>query len=92
MNSSKSSASQCTERGCFSSQVFLWTVAGISVLLLSACFITRCIVTYHVFQLCDEKKFQPHEDPMEFSCYNDGSGTIFPNLNIKIYTSTFSGF
>ncbi|KAF6339096.1 C-type lectin domain family 4 member E [Rhinolophus ferrumequinum] len=43
MNSSKSSASQCTERGCFSSQVFLWTVAGISVLLLSACFITRCI-------------------------------------------------
>lgn len=32
-----------TEKGCFSSQIFLWTVAGISILLLSACFITRCV-------------------------------------------------
>nr|KAF6373269.1 C-type lectin domain family 4 member E [Pipistrellus kuhlii] len=43
MNSSKSSASQSTERGCFSSQVFLWTAAGISILLLGACFIARCV-------------------------------------------------
>lgn len=32
-----------TERRCFSSHVFLWTAAGISILLLSACFITRCV-------------------------------------------------
>uniref|UniRef100_A0A8C5ZN53 C-type lectin domain family 4 member E n=1 Tax=Marmota marmota marmota TaxID=9994 RepID=A0A8C5ZN53_MARMA len=43
MNSSKSSALQCTERRFFSSQAFLWTVASASILLLSACFITRCI-------------------------------------------------
>uniref|UniRef100_A0A8C4PQM7 C-type lectin domain family 4 member E n=1 Tax=Equus asinus asinus TaxID=83772 RepID=A0A8C4PQM7_EQUAS len=43
MNSSKSSASQCTEKECFSSQAFLWTVAGVSMLLLSACFITKCV-------------------------------------------------
>ncbi|XP_019481716.1 PREDICTED: C-type lectin domain family 4 member E-like isoform X2 [Hipposideros armiger] len=43
MNSSKSSALQCTERGFFSSQVFLWIIAGTSILLLSACFITRCV-------------------------------------------------
>lgn len=76
MNSSKSSASQCTDRVCFSSQMFLFTVTGIGILLLSACFITRCVVTYHVFQLCDEKEFQPREDLMELSCYNDGSGSV----------------
>ncbi|XP_068416958.1 C-type lectin domain family 4 member E [Eschrichtius robustus] len=76
MDSSKSSASQSTERECFSSQVFLWTVAGLCILLLSACFITRCVVTYHTFQLCDEKKFQPPENFTEFSCYNDGLGSV----------------
>ncbi|XP_019481715.1 PREDICTED: C-type lectin domain family 4 member E-like isoform X1 [Hipposideros armiger] len=76
MNSSKSSALQCTERGFFSSQVFLWIIAGTSILLLSACFITRCVVTYHFFQLCDEKNFQPHENFMELSCYNDGLGAV----------------
>nr|KAF6494276.1 C-type lectin domain family 4 member E [Rousettus aegyptiacus] len=74
MNSPKSSASQYTERGCFSSHVFLWTVAGVSILLLSACFIIRCVVTYRIFQLCGEINFQPHEDITELSCYNDGSG------------------
>ncbi|XP_016077255.1 PREDICTED: C-type lectin domain family 4 member E [Miniopterus natalensis] len=72
MNSLKSSESQCTERGCFSSQGFLWTAAGISVLLLSACFITRCVVTYHIFQLCDEKNVQEF---MEFNCSNNDSGS-----------------
>ncbi|XP_058414863.1 C-type lectin domain family 4 member E [Diceros bicornis minor] len=76
MNSSKSPASQCTEKGYFSSQVFLWTVAGVSILLLSACFITRCVVTYHIFQSCDEKKFQLQEDFIELSCYNGGSGSV----------------
>ncbi|CAK6443722.1 unnamed protein product [Pipistrellus nathusii] len=76
MNSSKSSASQRTERGCFSSQVFLWTAAGISILLLGACFITRCVVTYRIFQLCDEKKVQPYEDFLEFNCYNNEPGPV----------------
>ncbi|XP_015976807.2 C-type lectin domain family 4 member E [Rousettus aegyptiacus] len=76
MNSPKSSASQYTERGCFSSHVFLWTVAGVSILLLSACFIIRCVVTYRIFQLCGEINFQPHEDITELSCYNDGSGSV----------------
>ncbi|XP_066109215.1 C-type lectin domain family 4 member E [Saccopteryx bilineata] len=76
MNSSKSSTSQDTERECFSSQVSLWTVAGISILLLSACFITRCVVTYHIFQLCDENEVQLYEDSMEFACYSDGSGSL----------------
>ncbi|XP_045695672.1 C-type lectin domain family 4 member E isoform X1 [Phyllostomus hastatus] len=76
MSLPKSSASQCTERGCFSSPVMLWTVAGISILLLSACFITRCVVTYHIFQLCVEKRVQPHEEFLEFSCYNNGSGSV----------------
>nr|KAF6373268.1 C-type lectin domain family 4 member E [Pipistrellus kuhlii] len=77
MNSSKSSASQSTERGCFSSQVFLWTAAGISILLLGACFIARCVVTYHIFQLCDEKMVQPYENFLEFNCYNNESGIMF---------------
>ncbi|XP_077024018.1 C-type lectin domain family 4 member E isoform X2 [Tamandua tetradactyla] len=33
-------------------------------------------VTYHIFQLCDEKKFQPHENLMSLPCYNDGSGSV----------------
>uniref|UniRef100_A0A8C8Z422 C-type lectin domain family 4 member E n=1 Tax=Prolemur simus TaxID=1328070 RepID=A0A8C8Z422_PROSS len=76
MNSSKSPALQRPERGCFSSQVFLWTVAGVSILFLSACFITRCVVTYHIFQICDEKKFQLQENFTELSCDNDGSGSV----------------
>ncbi|XP_037023754.1 C-type lectin domain family 4 member E [Artibeus jamaicensis] len=76
MSLPKSSASQCTDRGCFSSPVALWTIAGISILLLSACFITRCVVTYHIFQLCDGKRVQPHEEFLEFSCYNNGSGSV----------------
>ncbi|XP_024434841.2 C-type lectin domain family 4 member E [Desmodus rotundus] len=76
MSLPKSSTSWGTERGCFSSPVILWTVAGISILLLSACFITRCVVTYHVFQLCDEKGVQPQEEFLEFSCYSDGSGSV----------------
>ncbi|KAB1254289.1 C-type lectin domain family 4 member E [Camelus dromedarius] len=76
MSSSKSSASQRTENGCFSSQVFLWTVAGVSILLLSVCFIAKCVVTYHIFQLCDGKKVQPREDLMELSCYSDGSSSL----------------
>ncbi|XP_004455316.1 C-type lectin domain family 4 member E isoform X2 [Dasypus novemcinctus] len=76
MNSSKSSASQCSGRGSFNSLMFLWTLAGVSILLLSACFITKCVVTYHIFQLCDEKKLEPHENSMALSCYNDGSGSV----------------
>ncbi|XP_012587821.1 PREDICTED: C-type lectin domain family 4 member E isoform X2 [Condylura cristata] len=76
MNSSKSPSSQCTGRLFFSSQVFLWTVAGVAMLLLSACFITKCVVTYHILQLCDEKEFQPRDDWMAPSCYNDGSGSV----------------
>ncbi|KAJ8790925.1 hypothetical protein J1605_021019 [Eschrichtius robustus] len=44
-------------------------------------------VTYHTFQLCDEKKFQPPENFTEFSCYNDGLGIIvlkFEQLNLHI--------
>uniref|UniRef100_A0A2K5RR24 C-type lectin domain family 4 member E n=1 Tax=Cebus imitator TaxID=2715852 RepID=A0A2K5RR24_CEBIM len=91
-NSSKSSESQSTDRGHFSSQMFLWTAAGSSILFLSACFITRCVVTYHTFQICDEKKFQLLENFTELSCYNNGSGIIVPKVNIKIYVATFSGF
>ncbi|XP_027976762.1 C-type lectin domain family 4 member E-like isoform X2 [Eumetopias jubatus] len=76
MNSCQPSISQGTEKRCLSSQVLLWTVAGVSMLLLSACFITRCVVTYRVFQLCDENKFQLHEAFMDFSCSNDGSGSV----------------
>uniref|UniRef100_A0A8C6FXV6 C-type lectin domain family 4 member E n=1 Tax=Moschus moschiferus TaxID=68415 RepID=A0A8C6FXV6_MOSMO len=76
MNSATSPASQSTERRCFSSQLFSWAIAGASILLLSACFITRCVVTYGIFQLCDEKKFQPAGDSVELSCYNDGSGSV----------------
>ncbi|XP_072655250.1 C-type lectin domain family 4 member E-like [Canis lupus baileyi] len=76
MNSSQPSISQGTERGCFSSQVLLRTIAGVSILLLSVCFITRCLVTYHNFQLCDENKFQLHEAFMDFSCSNDGLGSV----------------
>ncbi|XP_055252117.1 C-type lectin domain family 4 member E isoform X2 [Moschus berezovskii] len=43
MNSATSPASQSTERRCFSSQLFSWAIAGASILLLSACFITRCV-------------------------------------------------
>ncbi|XP_004610697.2 C-type lectin domain family 4 member E [Sorex araneus] len=55
------------------SQVFFWAVAGVSILLLSACFITKCVVTYRIFQSCDKQKFLPQEELMEFSCYENGS-------------------
>ncbi|XP_055252118.1 C-type lectin domain family 4 member E isoform X3 [Moschus berezovskii] len=80
MNSATSPASQSTERRCFSSQLFSWAIAGASILLLSACFITRCVVTYDIFQLCDEKKFQPAGDSVELSCYNDGSASLLYNV------------
>lgn len=47
-------------------------------------------VTYHIFQLCDEKKDQPYEF-IEFNCYNDGSGIIFLKFEPKIYISIFVG-
>lgn len=77
MKSFKSSPSQYTARQCFSSQELFWAVAGVFVLLLSACFITKCIVTYQVFQSCDEQKDQPYEELMEFSCHKNGSGPTF---------------
>ncbi|XP_004869550.1 C-type lectin domain family 4 member E [Heterocephalus glaber] len=76
MNSSKSSASRCAEKGCFSHQGFFWAVAGASILFLSACFITRCVVTYQSFRTCGEKKLQPHEHFQEISCDNNGSGSV----------------
>uniref|UniRef100_A0A8C5JZ09 C-type lectin domain family 4, member e n=1 Tax=Jaculus jaculus TaxID=51337 RepID=A0A8C5JZ09_JACJA len=76
MSSSTSPASQSTETGCFSPQVLSWTVAGVSVLLLSVCFIARCVVTYHSSQTCDKKKFQPHENVKELSCDSDLSGSV----------------
>ncbi|XP_007535920.1 C-type lectin domain family 4 member E [Erinaceus europaeus] len=76
MTISKPSTGEQTERKCFSSQVFLWTAAGIAILLLSACFITKCIVTYHVFQLCDKKTLQPPEDLMALPCYTYESGSV----------------
>ncbi|XP_023404838.1 C-type lectin domain family 4 member E isoform X1 [Loxodonta africana] len=88
MSSSKSSASPHTgkiahicvflsaEEGFFSSQGFVWTAAGVSILLLSACFVTRCVVTYRFFLLCDEENFQPHENITELYDYNDGSGSV----------------
>ncbi|XP_006875556.1 PREDICTED: C-type lectin domain family 4 member E [Chrysochloris asiatica] len=77
MSSSKSSASPHTEGGFFSYQICVWTTAGVSILLLSACFVTRCVVTYHIFQLCDEEKVKPRENNIiELSCYNDGSGSV----------------
>ncbi|XP_004647213.1 C-type lectin domain family 4 member E [Octodon degus] len=76
MNSSKPSASLCAEKSCFSHQGCFWTVAGISILLLTACFITRCVVTYRSFRICDEKKLQPHKDYQVISCINYGSGSL----------------
>ncbi|XP_053412605.1 C-type lectin domain family 4 member E [Nycticebus coucang] len=76
MNSSKSPAPSCPDRGCFSSPVFIWTIAGLSILFLSACFITRCVVTYNIFQICDKKKIQLPENLTEVSCHSDGSGSV----------------
>lgn len=76
MDSSKSSVLKCAERGCFSSQAFFRTVAAISILLLSGCFIIRCVVTYRVFLTCDARRIQPHENITQLSCYSDGLGSV----------------
>lgn len=77
MNSTKSSASHHTERECFkNSQVLSWTMAGASILFLSVCFITRCVVTYHSFQIYGQKKLQPHKTIKELSCYLEASGSV----------------
>lgn len=77
MNSTKSPASHHTERECFkNSQVLLWTMAGASILFLSVCFITRCVVTYHSFQIYGQKKLQPHKTIKELSCYLEASGSV----------------
>ncbi|OBS80079.1 hypothetical protein A6R68_21718, partial [Neotoma lepida] len=58
-------------RGCFKdSQVLSWTVAGASILFLSVCFITRCVVTYHSCLTYQQKKLQSHEAVKELSCYS----------------------
>uniref|UniRef100_A0A8C5JY49 C-type lectin domain family 4, member e n=1 Tax=Jaculus jaculus TaxID=51337 RepID=A0A8C5JY49_JACJA len=62
MSSSTSPASQSTETGCFSPQVLSWTVAGVSVLLLSVCFIARCVGS--VKNCCP-----PHWEHFQSSCY-----------------------
>ncbi|XP_003470613.1 C-type lectin domain family 4 member E [Cavia porcellus] len=76
MNSSQSCASQCAEKRLCSHQGFCWTVAGTSILLLTACFITRCVVTYQSIQICHERRLQSHEYFPEISCENEGSGLI----------------
>lgn len=53
----------------------------------SAPFLT---VTYRVFQLCDENKFQLHEAFMDFSCSSDGSGIIVLKFEHQhLYINTF---
>ncbi|XP_008823564.1 C-type lectin domain family 4 member E isoform X2 [Nannospalax galili] len=77
MNSFNSSAAPGTEKVCSkNSQAFSWTVAGASILFLSVCFITRCVVTYHSFQISNEKKLLPHENFKELSCHSDASGSV----------------
>ncbi|GAB1291257.1 C-type lectin domain family 4 member E [Apodemus speciosus] len=76
MNSTKSPASHHTERGCFKNfQVLSWTMAGASILFLSVCFITRCVITYRSFQIY-EQKLQPHKTIKELSCYSEASGSV----------------
>ncbi|XP_038176093.1 C-type lectin domain family 4 member E isoform X3 [Arvicola amphibius] len=77
MFSPKSSASQHTERGCFrNSQVLPWTVAGASILFLSVCFISRCVVTYRSSQIDEQKKLLSHETVKELSCFGVTSGSV----------------
>lgn len=76
MDSSTLFVSQCTGRRRVSSQAFSWTVAVSAILLLSACFITRCVVTYRVFQTCGGTRSQPDDDVTGLSCYNDGLGSV----------------
>ncbi|XP_021046528.1 C-type lectin domain family 4 member E isoform X2 [Mus pahari] len=76
MNSTKSPASRHTEKGCFkNSQVLSWTMAGASILFLSVCFITRCVVTYRSFQISGQN-LQPHKTIKELSCYSEASGSV----------------
>ncbi|KAK7799934.1 hypothetical protein U0070_012025, partial [Myodes glareolus] len=65
------------ERGYFrNSQVLPWTVAGASILFLSVCFITRCVVTYRSSQIDDQKKLLSHKTVKELSCYRVTSGSV----------------
>ncbi|XP_020036901.1 C-type lectin domain family 4 member E isoform X2 [Castor canadensis] len=76
MNPSKSSVFQCTEGGCFSSQWFLWTVAGASTLLLSVCFITRCVGS--VKNCCPL-----NWEPFQSSCYFFSMNTMTWTLSLN---------
>ncbi|XP_015326781.1 C-type lectin domain family 4 member E isoform X2 [Bos taurus] len=75
MNSSTSPASQ-TERRCFSFQLFSWAIAGTSILLLSACFITRCVGS--VKNCCPLKWFH-----FQSSCYLFSPDTMSWRASLK---------
>ncbi|XP_059112879.1 C-type lectin domain family 4 member E [Peromyscus eremicus] len=77
MSSMNSSASHHTERGCFkNSQVLSWTLAGASILFLSVCFITRCVVTYRSCLMYEQRQLQSHETVKELSCSSVTSGSV----------------
>ncbi|XP_028910279.1 C-type lectin domain family 4 member E [Ornithorhynchus anatinus] len=66
-------------RGCCCPPWSPWAAATVPVLLLSACFIARCLVTQRAFsQFCEEEGtlLRLNDFFSEISCYSSGSGSI----------------
>ncbi|XP_036616629.1 C-type lectin domain family 4 member E [Trichosurus vulpecula] len=91
MDPSKDSSAENTERiGCHSPLCY-WIIAGVSISLLSSCFITKCVVSYRLFSRgCEEDKnqFDLKEHFKDFSCSADGFTNTCCPVNWKKFQSS----
>ncbi|XP_037704002.1 C-type lectin domain family 6 member A [Choloepus didactylus] len=62
------------EKGVWWSQVRLWTVAVVSLALLSACFIVSCVVTYHfTYGKIGKRLSELHTYHSSLTCFSEGT-------------------
>ncbi|XP_003772448.2 C-type lectin domain family 4 member E [Sarcophilus harrisii] len=75
MDPLKDSAVENTERIGLHSPLCYCIITGVSILFLSSCFITKCVVSHRLFSReCEEDKDQFYLT--ESTCFIDPSGTI----------------
>ncbi|XP_074082192.1 C-type lectin domain family 4 member E isoform X2 [Macrotis lagotis] len=86
MDVSKDPATENTERIGLHSPLCYLVVAGVAMLFLSSCFITKCVVSYHLFsQNCEEVKNQSNFNNFfkNFSCFPDPADTMVWTASLK---------
>ncbi|XP_040318570.1 C-type lectin domain family 6 member A-like [Herpailurus yagouaroundi] len=80
-----------TEKAVWRSQVRFWSVAVISIALLSACFIVSCVVTYHLtYGKTGQRLSELHTRHSGLTCFREGTSMRGKVLQCLTRLSLFS--